>query len=148
MINPLTPAQYAAALGRAAREAAREEQPPGAFRRGQLMSVYSGSRHLAVELSYFEAELRSFSTAAAAAVAETAIGVPDDAVLRQFASELSGNCDPESIGGLVSELLGLLRGHRSGVFAELRVELQARLRDLCDREVQLLAEAIEGTPRP
>jgi hypothetical protein len=48
----------------------------------------------------------------------------------------------------VSELLGLLRGHRSGVFAELRVELQARLRDLCDREVQLLAEAIEGTPRP
>lgn len=144
MFNPLTPGQYATAIGRAARDAARAERPLDEFGRGQLMSAYSGSRHLAVELDCFAQELQAFADAAAEAIARAALAVPDDEFLRTIERALRARPDAISVGMHLSDLLLRLRGEQTGILAELRAELRRLLRSLCDREVALLAEAIEG----
>jgi hypothetical protein len=147
MFNPLTPAQYVMAIGLAARDQARDEQAPGEFRRGQLMSAYSGSRHLAVELTWFGPELARFASRAADEVAATAAADPHDDALRELEAGLRGGDGPADVGRRVSELLEHLRAHPSPEYDGLRTRLQALLAELCDREVTLLAEAIEGDRR-
>lgn len=63
MFNQLPATDTLVAMGRAARAAARSDAELGEFERGQLLSAYSASRHLAVELTAYEAPLRAFCDA-------------------------------------------------------------------------------------
>ena len=107
------------------------------------MSSYSASRHLVVELTAFGPELQRFRTELAQAIrARCPAGAP---ATDRIATALERTSDPQRVGALVCELLELLR-HEAGP-AGLRFGVQGALRDLCDREVTLLADVIER-PRP
>lgn len=147
MFDPMTAAEVTAAIGATARDVARGEEPLGQFARGQLMSAYSASRHLAVELSSFGPELERFSAAAADSVRTAAEQAPDGELLRRLAGRLQDASDPRLLGGAVCELLDVLRTTRSPTVG-LRGEVHVLLRELCDREVELLADAIERRPEP
>jgi hypothetical protein len=141
MITPLTPAEMIAAIGEAARAAGRAGEPLSEFQRSQLMSAYSATRHLAVELDAFPAEVEDFCDALAGELeARMDAGLPE---LAAIAAKLRGNADPRRAGEVVSALLNLLRAHPSPAAAALRAHVHAVLRRLCDREVDLLAAALE-----
>ena len=129
MFNPLTPSEMVAAIGRAGRDAARTSGPLDEFERGQLKAAYSASRHLAVELSEFPPELDALCERVEGA-AERA-GVAVDLTSR----------DPATVGRAVAELLASTRGGDD--WTDLRGELHRALRDLCNREVTLLAAGLE-----
>lgn len=139
MINPLTPAEVVGAIGRAARDAAASEGPLDDFARGQLKSAYSGSRHLAAEVATFAPELRSFGGGVADAV--VAAARPD---LEELAGAIGATADPYALGPAVCDLLDRLREDPSPAAVALRAEVRTALRALCDREVELMADAIEG----
>src|ERR1700735_2733706 len=71
MFNPLTPSELVAAIGLAARATARGDGELDDFDRGQLMSAYSATRHLAIEIESFRAELSARCAAIADAVDNT-----------------------------------------------------------------------------
>jgi len=150
VFNPLTPAQVVTAMGEAAHVAARSEADATAFSRVQLLSTYSASRHLAVELESFDAERRAFARAVTAAVRDAAAGLPDaDAdALTGLAGQLEERSDGREVGELVSELLGRLREADGPAPNALRTTVHALLRALADREVDLLAESIEPASKP
>jgi hypothetical protein len=143
MFNPLTPAQVVAAIGAAAREAARSEKPRDAFARGQLLSAYSGSRHLAVELDGYDPEVRAFAAAVSAMTRVAAGALPEGDGLVELADQLDATRDPHLIACLVCELLDDVREDRSPAATALRASVRESLRRLADREVDLLADAIE-----
>lgn len=147
MFNPLTPAEVVGAIGRAARDAARSEEPASEFSRGQLMSAYSASRHLGVELESFEPELRSFAQAVAGRVRDRAEALADGDRARALADRLDATADARAAGDAVCELLDDLRGDGGPAAGELRAEIRTLLRQLADREVDLLADVIEGPAR-
>ena len=141
MITPLTPAQMVGAIGEAARAAARTDAPLNDFQRSQLLSAYSGTRHLAVELESFPPAIAAFCSGLADRLdAEPQAGLPELAAL---ASQLRATADPRRAGEVVSALLNLLRAHPSPAAAALRADVQTALRDLCDREVDRRADALE-----
>ena len=61
MFNPLTPAQVVAAIGSTARGIARSDETLSDYARGQLLSAYSCSRHITVEIDRYEGEIRAFA---------------------------------------------------------------------------------------
>lgn len=134
MFNPLTPAELTVAMGRTALEAAGAD-PTDTMLRAQLKSVYSASRHLAVELEAFEPELRSFRLAVAEAAMALAPGP---------AAAIAANGDARQTGDLLCTLLDQLRRDPGGDAVALRATVRKQLRGLVDREVDLLADAIEG----
>jgi hypothetical protein len=139
----MTATDMVIAFGRATREAARGAEPSSDFSRGQLMSVFSATRHLAVELSEFPPELRSFTEVVAPdlrAAGELA-GVEQ---LVSLGTELAASTDAQQIGDLLSAALEQLRGDQSASAVALRARVHGALRRLSDREVELLADAIEG----
>ncbi len=140
MFNPLTPAETTTAMGRAARDAARSADPADGFVRAQLLSVYSASRHLGVELSSFDPEVRAFSAGVAGAI-EISGASPD---LGPLADELAETTDPRVAGELVCELLDRLREDDSAAARQLQSAVRSELVKLTDREVELLAAVIEG----
>jgi hypothetical protein len=135
MFNPLTPSEMVAAIGLAARSAARADGELDDFDRGQLMSAYSATRHLAIEIASFDAEL----AARCAAIADVAAGEPS---LGDAAERVRAASDAASAGEAVAELLERCRAEPelSAVGAAIRRELRA----LCDAEVGLLADGIEA----
>jgi hypothetical protein len=143
MFNPMTSTEMVTAIGRAVREAGRSREPASDFSRGQLMSVYSASRHLAVELAEYPAELRGFALVAAGEL-RGAAALDRGEELAAIAAELEQTEDPQRIGDLLSAALAQLRGDPTAPAAELRGRLQTRLRRLADREVELLADVIEA----
>ncbi len=147
MFNPLAPAEVVTAMGKAAHAAARSEEEATAFSRVQLLSTYSASRHLAVELESFDAELRRFARTVAAAVRGRLAGLPDADGLEALADRLDERSDPQAVGALVGDLLAGLREADAPAAVALRTEVQRRLRELADREVDLLAAVIEPPPR-
>lgn len=141
MITPLTPAEMVGAIGEAARQAARSEAPLNDFQRSQLLSAYSGTRHLAVELESFPPAIAAFCNALADRIdAAPQAQLPE---LTAIASQLRLTADPQHAGEVVSALLNLLRAHPSPAAAAVRADVQGALRDLCDLEVELLADALE-----
>jgi hypothetical protein len=132
VFNHLTPADVVTAIGRAARDAARGDGVTSAYARGQLLSAYSSARHVRVEIDAYPAELRAFAADVAAAVEPRAPGL---------AAELTGDAGAARVAALTCEALERLRAH--GDDAAVR-RIQERLRRLADREVELLADAIEG----
>jgi hypothetical protein len=139
VFSPLTPADVVTAIGRAARDAARSDEPASEFSSGQLMSAYSASRHLGVELARFDTELASFAGAVAADLRDAG-----GERLAQRANHVAQARDAHAIGDLVAVTLDELRGDPAPVAAQLRGRLRSALRELADREVELLAEVIEG----
>jgi hypothetical protein len=143
MFNPLTPSEMVAAIGLAARTTARGDGELDEFDRGQLMSVYSASRHLAIEISTFGGELSTRRDAIADAVDEACAGDSgvDAGALRGLASRLRASDDARAAGETIAELLDRCRDR--GLVA-LRGEIRTELRALCDAEVGLLADGIEA----
>ena len=132
MFNHLTPAEVVTAIGRAARDAARGDGATSAYARGQLLSAYSSARHVTVEIDAYPSELRAFSADVAAVVEPHAPGL---------AAGLAREGGAARVAELTCEALERLR--TGGDDAAVR-RIQERLRRLADREVELLAEAIEG----
>jgi hypothetical protein len=143
VFSPLTPSEVVAAIGRAAREAASGSGPTSEFSRGQLMSAFSASRHLSVELACFPDELRGFTEQLAPALRDTA-ELDAHRQLVALAGELERASDAARIGDLVSEALALVRTDGAPTAGVLRRRIRAALRALSEREVELLADAIEG----
>jgi hypothetical protein len=149
MFNPLTPSEMVVAIGIAARTTARGDGELDEFDRGQLMSAYSATRHLAIEIESFQGEL-SARCAAIAAAADAAsdrdvaidAGAPGASAgeLAALAARLRAAHDAQTAGDAIGELLDLCRAH--GLTA-LRGEIRTQLRALCDAEVTLLADGIE-----
>lgn len=123
MFNQLTPAEMVSGIGRVLRTAARREGQASDFDRDQLLSAYSASRHLAVELASYDDELRWFTAEL------TRLGLPG------FAGEL----DSDTVGDAVCDLLAELAAKDSDEARRLRDGVHALLRQLADREVDLLA---------
>jgi len=127
----MTPAEVVAGIGKVARAAARSEGSLSEFDHDQLLSAYSATRHLAVELSAYQAELRRFA-------AELAKIAPPPWAERL----LEGEPSSESLGLVVSELLGSVRADESPAARELQARVRSLVRGLADREVDLLAEGL------
>jgi hypothetical protein len=150
MFNPLTPAQMVSAIGRAAREAARSGGALDDFDRGQLKSAYSASRHLAIEIESFGAELHRQCEAIAMAAEDAAdrmTGDPDTDTLRRLAERVRLAHSAPAAGAATGDLLELCRERDQARWTLLRGEVRRALRALCDREVALLAEGIEAGRR-
>ena len=133
MFNPLTPAEMVLAVGRAARAAARAPGGSADFTRSQLMSAYSATRHLTVEMTTYEAELRAFISEVAAIVRRTDL----DGRLSGHVAAIEDASDAREVGTAICELLDVLRDE------ELRVRVHTLVARLVDREVDLLADGLD-----
>lgn len=144
MFNPLTPAEVVAAVGSTARGIARGEETLSEYARGQLLSAYSCTRHIGVEIDRFDAEIRLFATDVCGWTRGAAPAIRLD--VGPICAALQRTSDARAAGDLVSELLEGLRSDDSAVATELRCRIRSRLRRIAEREVELLAEVIEGAP--
>jgi hypothetical protein len=144
MFNQMTPADVVAAIGQAARAAARDDGASSEFARGQLLSAYSTSRHLSVELASYEAELQSF----ASDVGRWARDFDEAGPIAALAAVVEDAPDAQALGDATCVLLERLRADGSEAANDLRARIHARLRRLADREVELLADVIEGPRTP
>jgi hypothetical protein len=141
MFNQLTPAETVKAIGTTARRIAREGGATSEFDRDQLMSTYSATRHLAVELSSYEPELRRFRRSLAAQIRESRLKDPGGE-RAAIADRLDEANDAPAVGSAVCDLLDRLRIDDSEQAKALRSEIYASLRKLADTEVDLLATAL------
>jgi hypothetical protein len=141
VFNQLSPAEVVSAIGATLRSAARSEDQASAFERDQLMSAYSATRHLAVELSAYRPELDAFVSQIVELVHTNPIpGLGAD--LDRLAARLGGTPSAVEFGATVSELCETLANSSSRAAAALRCQVHAQLRSLADREVDLLADAL------
>ena len=141
MFNQLTPSEVVTAVGATLRGAARGEGQASDFGRDQLMSAYSATRHLAVELGAYEPELRKFGAAVADQV--RAAQVPGlEHQLAPLSDRIGRSRDPGDVGEALCELFELLRRTPSPQTDALRNSIHVQLRLLADREVNLLADAL------
>lgn len=124
MFNQLSPEYMVRAIGEVLRAAARRDEPASDFDRDQLMSAYSASRHLAVELASYDAVIRRF----AGDLAKLAPDRVDAAAT-----------DPRALGELLCDLLDEWRADDSEAAAAMRAAACALMRRLADDEVGLLA---------
>jgi hypothetical protein len=143
MFNQLTPSDIVSAIGVTARDAARSHDPAGEFERDQLLSAYSATRHLAVELSSYGPEWTRFREAVTARIAAAiAAGDATTADLADFAARLEADASTAGVGATLGDLLAALRDDDAPAATALRADLHAELRALADREVDLLADAL------
>lgn len=145
MFNPLTPSEMVTAIGMAARTTARGDGELDEFDRGQLMSAYSATRHLAIEIESFRGELSARCAAIADAIDAASAGDSDARALSgeldALGARVRAAADAQTAGDAIGDLLDLCRAH--GLTA-LRGEIRTQLRALCDAEVTLLADGIEA----
>jgi hypothetical protein len=141
MFNQLTPSEVVTAIGATLRGAARGEGQASDFGRDQLMSAYSATRHLAVELAAYEPELRNFTASVSDQI--RAAEVPGlERELPSLSDRIGRSRDPSEIGEALCELFELLRRTPSPQTRALRTSIHVQLRSLADREVDLLADAL------
>lgn len=141
MFNQLTPADTVKAIGATTRRIARGGGATSEFDRDQLMSTYSASRHLAVELSSYEPELRRFRQRLATQIRDAHLEDPGGE-RAEIADRLDEAADASAVGSAVCDLLDRLRTDASPQAQALRSEVQVSLRELADTEVNLLADAL------
>lgn len=134
MFNQLTSADVVRAIGGTLRDAARTEQELSEFERDQLMSAYSATRHLSVELSAYPLLMAAFRDQLSGLLHERA-SVADRA--RVDAAQ-----DSAELGAALCELLAGLRAAGSDEARSLRSAVQAALRRLADDEVDLVADGL------
>jgi hypothetical protein len=141
MFNQLSPDEVVTAIGTTLRTAARSEGQASAFDRDQLMSAYSATRHLSVELETYAPELGKFTTAVSDQIRSS--GAPGvEGELGALADRIEQSSDPGAIGAALCEVFELLRQTPSERNRALRAQLHRQLRSLADREVDLLADAL------
>ncbi|MEZ5076815.1 MAG: hypothetical protein R2725_05170 [Solirubrobacterales bacterium] len=128
MFNPLSAPDVTRAVG-AVLKAAAEGGPDDEYRRGQLLSAYSMTRHLAAE-EEAQPRLRSWFGAELEAI----LGPSEAAAWVREA-------EPAELGERLCELLAELRAAADPGSLRTAAALRALLRELCDREVAALAEA-------
>jgi len=141
MFNQLTPADTVRAIGATTERIARGGGATSDFDRDQLMSTYSATRHLAVELSSYEPELRRFRHGLAAQIRASHLEDPGGE-RAAIADRLDDASDAPAIGSAVCDLLDRLRSDGSPQARALRTQVHASLRKLADTEVDLLADAL------
>jgi len=141
MFNQLSPAEVTTAIGATLRAAARSEGQTSEFERDQLMSAYSATRHLAVELATFEPELRAFSAQGAEGLRAAEIPSLHQELLL-LAKQLDGATSASDVGETICVLFESLDRAPSPRADALRAAVHVRLRALSDREVDLLADAL------
>jgi hypothetical protein len=141
MFNQLTPSEVVTAIGATVRGAARSEGQASDFDRDQLMSAYSATRHLAVELASYEPELAGFTTTVSDQIRHAdAPGLEHE--LAALADRIELSVDPGAVGGALCELFELLRRTPSRQAEALQSQIHVQVRSLADREVDLLADAL------
>jgi hypothetical protein len=141
LFNQLTPAEVVTAIGATLQTAARSEGPASDFDRDQLMSAYSATRHLAIELAAYDPPLRAFTDAVASEIRSAdSPGIGDE--LRRLADEIEAADDPGAVGEALCALFDVLRGDPSDRMQRLRSKIHLHLRSLADQEVDLLADAL------
>jgi hypothetical protein len=141
MFNQLSPAEVTTAIGATLRAAARSDGQASEFERDQLMSAYSATRHLAVELATFEPELRSFTTQVTRQLrADEIPGLERD--LGRLSERLEGAGSVSDVGEAICVLFESLDRAPSPAANALRSRVHVLLRALADREVDLLADAL------
>lgn len=145
MWNPLTPADVVAAMGDPAQAAARSAEELTDWERGQLLSVYSATRHLAAELGGVEPHVRAVADELAAALRSAPPVLSAAAALAALAARLEATGDPRAVAGLTCEALDLLRADGSASADTVRGDVRAALKRAVELEVGILADAIEGT---
>jgi hypothetical protein len=141
MFNQLTPAEVVSAIGATLRRAARTESPASDFERDQLLSAYSATRHLAVELAAYEQPLRAFTESVTRELRSAESSRLGDE-LRRLAGAIDAAGDAGAIGAALCELFEVLRGDPSDQTQRLRAEIHVHVRSLADQEVDLLADAL------
>jgi hypothetical protein len=140
MFNPLTPTEIVSAIGKTARAAATSEEQGSDFDRDQLMSAYSATRHLAVEMKSFADPLGKFATGLADLIEADSPPLP--AVKLAVLADRPRECiTGEEVGDAVAILVeSLVAAGEPG--AALLADVHRRLRDLADLEVELLADGL------
>jgi hypothetical protein len=151
MFNPIAPSEIVTAIGRTALEAAGSEGELSGFDRVQLKSAYSATRHLGVELESFPPELIAFCARVGAAIERAGAELEpderswlDDLAARLVVAAGAGAAGTPVVAEQVCEILERARGHQHGPWPALRGEMHSALRDLCDREVELLTAVVEA----
>jgi hypothetical protein len=114
------------------------------YARGQLLSAFSISRHLTVELEHYDREIQTFGRDVCAITRSGAADLAGSEDLLELASRLEQATQARAAGDLLADLLGRLRDDESDAAALLRVRIHSRMRALFEREVALLADVIEG----
>jgi hypothetical protein len=141
LFNQLTASEVVTAIGVTLRGAARSESQASDFDRDQLMSAYSATRHLAVELATYEPELRAFARSVSEEIRRST-EAHSEPELAGLADRIAGSLEPGSIGEGLCEVFAVLRKSPSAESRALRARLHFHLRTLADREVDLLAQGL------
>jgi len=144
MWNPLTPADVVGAMGGPAQAAGRSTQELTDWERGQLLSVYSATRHLAAELGAVEPHVPQVAGELAAALRAAPPALEGAAALGDCAARLDGETDPRVLAGVACEALDLLRNAGTPEAAAVRAGVRTALKRAVELEVGALADAIEG----
>jgi hypothetical protein len=139
MFNQLTAAEVVSAIGTTLRGAARSDEQASDFERDQLMSAYSATRHLSVELATYPAELARFRVTLSELLGQHS-GVVGENPGR--AEAVIAARDIAELGDALCELLAELRSQDTDDARSLRVELRVCLRQLADRETELMANGL------
>jgi hypothetical protein len=143
MFNPVTPAQLVLALGRAARDAATGGEMLSEFDRTQLFTAYTAARHLSAEIEGYEPEIRCFGHDVAALIRPVLPQLRSRKPMADLLSKMEGVSDPRTAGDLTSAMLELLREDASEAAPALRRKIQSRLRELSEREIEILAGILD-----
>jgi hypothetical protein len=140
MFNPLTPTEVVTAIGRTARAAATSEEQGSDFDRDQLMSAYSATRHLAVEIESYGDPLDDFAAGLVELIEACPASVPGIDPARH-AARLRRCASGQEVGEAAASLVDdLVAAGEPG--ATLLADVHRRLRDLADLEVELLADGL------
>jgi hypothetical protein len=141
VFNPMSPSEVSLAIGEAARDAAAGSGSTSDFSRGQLMSAFSATRHLAVEIDAYADVAADTAREVGRQLSDLAPRMTREDVFRRCAAELASARDPRQVGRMLSEARDLLRSEPVDDLA--LADLHAALRRLVDEEVDLLAASIE-----
>lgn len=144
MFNPLTPETLITAIGNAAADAARADGPASDFTRGQLLSAYSISRHLAAETAALPRLVEIAKETLAPVFEATPRELDCHQALAEHSRRILQSTDPREIGTLASAAIAALREERDPTAERLLARARTALRELSLTEVELLAERIEG----
>jgi hypothetical protein len=140
MFSPVEPAAVMVAVGRAARAAAAVESSLDDFQRGQLLSAYSATRHLAAEAAGYPAAFDEFR---AALVTDFQSAAGGDAGIAAACDGIARSSSPGEAGSILADLLSSLRVRSDDQAAAARTAVRQRLRALAATEVQLLSRHID-----
>lgn len=143
MFNQLTAPQIVTAIGEGTRSIARgTDGELGDFERDQLMSMYSATRHLSVELTSYAPEMQRFQEALGAVIFNCEGSPEARSAINRLQQAIRKDGDTASVADALCDLLAVWREEASPAAIEHRLEVQVLLRTLADREVELLAEGL------